>query len=299
MGKSNGGLKLEDNVRRAAQAEDPREETWVEAQEAPGDTPLPGSIKRPTAYSMKSPTNSHIKDHASGLTKIRSNHGIGDSIEDLRNTMFTADEHLDEAHEYSDTGNLAARIAELERLLAEETRRAEYEARQYREGIGLLEEKTDLIRELHLKVQELQARPAVETRQAVVLPKEEELLALSEELEAAREQLKEDEESLMQQMREMEVQMSRERAELARQRNELQKLHNEIRHEIETASREAVLRDRLQPLQRKHQELGRPLGFESPRPANDAPSAPAAPPPATPAKDTRSGLFRRIFGTNP
>ena len=55
----------------------------------------------------------------------------------------------------------------------------------------------------------------------------------------------------------MEIQMSRERAELARQRNELQRLHHEIRHELEVAARETTLRDRLQPFQRRHQELQR------------------------------------------
>jgi len=53
----------------------------------------------------------------------------------------------------------------------------------------------------------------------------------------------------------MEVQMSRERAELARQRSELQRLQSEIRHELDLAARDAALRERLAPLQRRHQEM--------------------------------------------
>src|SRR5205814_850230 len=81
------------------------------------------------------------------------------------------------------------------------------------------------------------------------------LLALSEELERERKQLKDDEESLMNQMRDMEVTMAKERAELARHRTEMQRLHTEFRHEMELASRDASLRERLAPLQRKHQEM--------------------------------------------
>ena len=91
-------------------------------------------------------------------------------------------------------------------------------AERMKEFEALLEEKSEVIRELHRKLQEHHDRPAGAT------PREEELLALSEELERERQQLKEDEESLMQQMRDMEVQMSRERAEMARQRSELQRL---------------------------------------------------------------------------
>src|SRR5262249_56612934 len=85
-------------------------------------------------------------------------------------------------------------------------------AERKREYEALLEEKSEVIRSLHQKLQEYQERPTA------VAPKEAELVALSEQLEQDRRQLQEDEESLMQQMRQMEMTMSRERAELARQR---------------------------------------------------------------------------------
>jgi DNA repair exonuclease SbcCD ATPase subunit len=184
---------------------------------------------------------------------------------------------------------LHERLAELEHQLAELKKAAEQTLHeQQTEFEGILEEKTELLRELHHKVQELEAR----TPRPVCTPREEELMTLSEELERERQQLKEDEESLMQQMGHMEVQMSRERAELARQRTELQRLQSEIRHELELAARDSALRERLAPLQRRQQELcGR--------------AKPSATPVAVPAADGASngaprsggsGLLRRLFG---
>jgi hypothetical protein len=179
---------------------------------------------------------------------------------------------------------------------------ASWEERQ-REYESLLEEKSEVIRSLHRKIQELQERPGGGSAGGGggPVPREQELLALSEELERERRQLKEDEEALMQQMREMEVQMSRERAELARQRNEVIRLQSEIRHELELASRDAALRERLAPLQRRHQELTNRRGSGPPPPdppANGpAPQAPAAPvAEQQPRAKKDSGLFSRLFG---
>jgi len=126
---------------------------------------------------------------------------------------------------------------------------------------GLLEEKSELIRNLHLKIQELEAQkqPAPQT------PKEEELLALSEELERERcqlhqerreieeerRQLREDEESMTKQMRDMEVQMARERADFARQRSELNRVSEEIRREMENIERNGLLNQRLGQLRQR------------------------------------------------
>lgn len=174
-----------------------------------------------------------------------------------------------------------------------------WEERQ-REYDSLLEEKSEVIRALHQKVQELQARTPV----AQLTPKEGELIALSDELERERcqleqdrrqlederAQLKEDEKMMMQQMREMELQMARERADLARQRNELQRLHNEVHHELELASRDAALRERLMPLQRRHQELNQRRG------GGDAPREQAQPGPTVDPSGKDNGLLRRLFG---
>ena len=221
---------------------------------------------------------------------------------------------------------------ELERLLNEAQKKGPPPDDQQKEMEALLEEKSDVIRQLHLKIKELQANPAasapggaepspqeggkselieqlqekieeLQAKPVPATPREEELLALHEELEEERRQLKEDEESLMQQMRQMEVQMSRERAEMARQRSELQRLHNDIRHELELASREAELRDRLQPLQRRHQEMTHRKGAEPIREATPPPTPAPAPsprqngtPPQKPGARDKSGLFKRLFG---
>jgi len=185
-------------------------------------------------------------------------------------------------------------VAELEESLAAASAQggggggakdASWEDRE-REYEALLEEKSEKIRELFSKNQELEkqvtsgsgggaaAAPARETP-----PDNEELLALSDELERERcqieqerrtidedrRQLREDEESMMRQMREMELQMAKERAELARQRNELQRLHGEIRHELELAQRDAAVNERLKLLQRRHREVsGEPADDPAP-----------------------------------
>jgi len=185
---------------------------------------------------------------------------------------------------------LRAAMAELEQRLAEaETLDTQALVKQLKECEDLLDEKSETIRALHRQLQEAPERPPAAT------PREEELLALSEELERERRQLKEDEQVLMQQMREMEVQMSRERAEMARQRSELQRLQNEIRHELELAARDGTLRERLAPLQRRHQEMStgrRP----TPAPEPSAPVTPTTPPAPAPGGAKQSGIFRRIFG---
>ncbi len=179
---------------------------------------------------------------------------------------------------------------------------------------AILEEKTETIRQLFSRVKELEAKalettPSTASRAGVT--SEAELAALFEELEReraefAREQaeterqrkeLEEDEHSLRVQMRDMEVQMARERAELARQRNELQRLHMELKHEMDNASRDAGIREKLEPLYRLQQEvLGRKDSGVRPRPGANGLSGNS--PPARPAPNNgakRSGFFSRLF----
>src|SRR6516165_8980498 len=143
---------------------------------------------------------------------------------------------------------LRQRLAELERMLEDATGAQQASAEQQSYYEKCLEEKSEVIRELHQRVKEAQAQSTYEEAQAPAAgeapagtagatPREEELIALSEELEEERKQLKEDEATLMQQMSAMELTMSRERAELARQRSELLRLQNEIHMELEMASR--------------------------------------------------------------
>jgi hypothetical protein len=186
-------------------------------------------------------------------------------------------------------------LEQLEKILEERLQNEQTWEERQKEQDALLEEKSDVIRELHLKLQECSTAPAPHESGAV--PREEELLALSEELEQERRQLKEDEESLMAQMREMEIQMSRERAELARQRNELQRLHSDLHHELELAARNAALRDRLQPLQRRHQDLLHRKGGEPSReaPSRAVPNSDSPPSQDAAARDNKS-LLGRLFG---
>jgi hypothetical protein len=197
-------------------------------------------------------------------------------------------------HLRHETAQLRRTLAEYERALEDCRQNEEAWTERQREYDNLLDEKSDVIRELHRKLQETLVVP---DRPAGVAPREEELLALHDELERERRQLKDDEEALMAQMRDMELQMSRERAELARQRNELQRLHTEIRHELELAARDATLRDRLAPLQRRAQEAinrrgGAPATNQSQQITNPA----SNPPPEETRKTKESGMFRRLFG---
>jgi hypothetical protein len=129
-----------------------------------------------------------------------------------------------------------------------------------REYEALLEEKSEVIRTLHRQLQELRqnppaAAPAPPPQAPAPAAEDSQLASLKEQLDEDRRQLSADEDALMVQMREMEMAMSRERAEVARQRTEVQRLHNDLKHELGQAARNAGLRERLLPLQRRHQEL--------------------------------------------
>jgi hypothetical protein len=187
----------------------------------------------------------------------------------------------------------------LETLTGPDSSDAAY-AEQNKEMEALLDEKNEAIRSLHLKVNEIEEELAKKPVPKAATPHEEELMRMNDQLERERRQLQEDEDSMMQQMRDMEIQMAKERAEIARQRNEMQRLHAEIRHELELAARDATLRERLAPLQRRHQDVmtrrgSSPAPGTGPTPAAQAP-APVPPPAAEeppPKKD--SGLLRRLF----
>ncbi len=219
---------------------------------------------------MNSTLESGQLDHHNGGTQVR---------DDSRD--------IDRLHVENEL--LRQRVLEFEEMLDKNAKTIEFLSVQNKDQERILEEKSDVIRELHVKLQNQQEQPP---RPAAAIPREDELLALSEQLEQERRQLQEDEETLMQQMREMEIQMSRERAELARQRTELQRLHNEIRHELETAARESQLRDRLLPLQRRHQEMGHCKSGPAPRETGSEPANPQN----LPVRRESSGIFRRLFG---
>ncbi len=195
--------------------------------------------------------------------------------------------------------NLAHTVSRLQAL---EHAQEQWQRRE-EEFDRLIEEKAEVIRHLHTQLQEAKIQAELCPPQDAT-PEESELKTMYDELLREREQLKLDEQELMEQMRNMEISMSRERAELARQRNELQLLHRELQHELEMASRDATLQERLAPLYKLQQEMGRKSVTESgmrPRRPLATPGAEStqtvADNPAT--KETkivrRSGFFRRMF----
>lgn len=198
-------------------------------------------------------------------------------------------------------------IAELQQELENVSNKSDQVwADKQKEYDSLIDEKNEMIRQLHVRLQELEhiaAKPPT--------PKEEELIAMSEELERERcqlqqdrkqlddemQQLREDSEVMNQEMRQMEVQMARERADLARQRMEVQRLNDEIRHELDRVEKDRGLSDRLVQLRQRHMDAVRGKSAIPPSPANNPPPRqPATPPPEgeSEGKDN-TGILRRFF----
>ncbi len=188
-----------------------------------------------------------------------------------------------------ENAELRTRIEELEALAAGEGEELWLE--RQREYEVLLEEKSEVIRGLHQKIQELQdaQESAIGSDSPPVnsvgcsstrLGQAEEILRLKREMEEQRQQLEQDETDMMAQMRQMELTMAKERAEMARQRQEVQRLQAEMTREVENSNRDPELKERLNGL-RRHQE---------PKPG------PAGETPAGKTDQKSSGFFRRIFG---
>jgi hypothetical protein len=182
---------------------------------------------------------------------------------------------------------LHARVQELEALGAGQGEELWLE--RQREYEVLLEEKSEVIRGLHQKIQDAQQaqESAIGGESAPAggascsgtrLGQAEEILRLKRELEEQRRQLEQDEQDMMAQMRQMEMTMAKERAGLARQQQEVQRLQADLAREIETSSRDPELRERLHSLRRTQE------------------SKPAAVKTAQPNGQANSGFFRRIFG---
>ena len=174
-------------------------------------------------------------------------------------------------------------------------------ADRLKEYEAMLEEKTEMIRQQHEQLQELQGviaelecQPGANSAKTGPAPREDDLLALSEELERDRRQIQEDEHALMQQMREMEVSMARERAEMARQRNDMQRLQSEIRHEIERLERSGALQSKIEGLKNKLSDATTRRG-SAPAASRGQPTPAAAPTPS-PAPTKKEGLMGRLFG---
>lgn len=162
-----------------------------------------------------------------------------------------------------------------------------------REYETLLEEKSEVIRTLHLRIHELEeernARPApsADDDHAEV----SEAMRLKQELENQRHLLRQDEDDVMAQLRQMEMTMAKERAEMARQRQEINRLQTEVMREIEMASRDPGLRERLQHL--REGSRATPAPTQTPIAALPSEAIPAA---SAPERKS-SSFFRRMFGS--
>jgi len=245
------------------------------------------------------------------------------SLADEEEPMASSSDGSAEAQELlEENDRLRSIIADLRQMLDDATAKAGGESfdEREREYESLLEEKSELIRNLHVQIKDLEDQVLSGggggggSRSGGGSPDDSELLALSDELERERSsmeqerrtlederrQLREDEESMMRQMREMELGMAKERAELARQRNELQRLHSEIRHELELAQRDAAVNERLKLLQRRHQDVANNKGGgggdeEPPPPKPTRKSSQGTQPAPKKTGSSDSGMFRRLF----
>jgi hypothetical protein len=237
--------------------------------------------------------------------------GLDDFDEELRRLSAVNQALLDGLHEQDDdsaVANLtpassAVDTEEIERLRQENAElRLRVEAleslgagkgeelwlERQREYEVLLEEKSEVIRSLHQKLQEAEecaiggAPPTNSvTTSGTKLGQAEEIFRLKREMEEQRKQLAQDEEEMMAQMRQMELTMAKERAEMARQRQEVQRLQADLAREIENSSRDPELRERLQSLRRSQESKA---------------AAPPAEKPATKSEQPGNGFLRSIFG---
>jgi chromosome segregation ATPase len=164
-----------------------------------------------------------------------------------------------------------------------------------REYEMLLEEKSEVIRGLHQKMQDLQDAGAGNgSDRNTGAGQADEIQLLRQEMEEQRQQLEQDQNDVMAQLRQSELMMAKERAEMARQRQELARLQSDLAREIEMASRDPSLRDRLQYLRRP----------ETVKVTMPPPSVPTPLPGVPATSDTPShsdiqknnSIFRRIFG---
>jgi hypothetical protein len=194
----------------------------------------------------------------------------------------------------SENGQLRALCTELEQALQEASQQGQVFDERVKEYEQLLEEKSEMIRQLHQKLQDLEGAPPQRPVRTGPVPREDELLNLSEDLERERLQLQEDEQALMEQMRQMEVSMARERAEMARQRNDLQRLQGEIRHELERLERNGTLQSKIEGLKNKLQDATSRRGA-APITPSKVPSQAPTPAAAQPNKK-EGGLMGRWFG---
>lgn len=269
-------------------------------------TSASAQVECSTEMDMGSDVDTRLREEFERLAEANNQimHDIGDSTPDLQ---LPAAEDLSQEMTAlrRENAQLRARLKEMENLAHSMSPAQDWQERQ-REYETLLDEKTEAIRTLHLRIQELQdmvAQPEPEVESQAIdrdalLNQNDDLRKLKRELEDHRLQLEEDETSLMEQMRQMEMTMARERADMARQKSEITRLNTELSREIELASRDGALRDRLAGLQRRHQDVvkGRCPNTPSSIPGFQAAAAPAPVKMDDPTPSQNGNIFKRFFG---
>ena len=243
---------------------------------------------KPIPFTHSAPIKHGANESGTGLHLLDAE----GSSPDVNMDLGTALEAL--ARVGAENAELRDHFEENEQLLHAAVASEEVWLERQKEYETLLEEKSDVIRNLHQKIQELQQGSAGENH-----ARAEQLEKLQKEFDARQQRLAEDEQALVSQMRAMEMSLSRDRAELARQRNEVQRLHADIQREIDLATRDSSLRERLASLARRAQDgLPRRTAPKTETFLDLSPgSAPAAEPPSPLASSKRArGLLRRVFG---
>lgn len=177
-----------------------------------------------------------------------------------------------------ENADLRRRLAQLEAARAADARAWEHQRRQ---AEAVLEEKSELIRQLNAELQQLREQV---TSASTGRNLQEELEQLRAELQEQKIRMAEDEEVMMAQMREMEMSMARDRAEIARQRLEVVRNREELAHDIELVDRDDGLRNRLRTIRGNGDAKARAAAEQ------DTPVT------STPSSRPKSGFLARLFG---
>ncbi len=215
-------------------------------------------------------------------------------LDELNPSDNTLDEATPEALRVTEEADELAQLREENRLLKSQleafsaAQDEEPWLERQREYEMMLEEKSEVIRGLHQKMNEMQESvsfapevPAAPSASSIRLGQAEEILRLKREMDEQRRQLEQDEQDMMAQMRQMEITMARERAEMARHRQEIVRLQKELARETENANRDPGLREKLHSLRRTQESKIAP---------------PAAAEPVVQKDQESGGFFRRMFG---
>ena len=183
---------------------------------------------------------------------------------------------------------LLQRIAELEREADTPVTWSD----QQREFEQLLDEKSETIRVLNMQLQDL----STQLQGGHDRPTFENFHLKEADLEAKLSRLRDDEEALKLQLREMEMGMAKERAELARQRSDMQRMSADLQREVEMASRDPALRERLNNMQQRRPGSVHNLGASSEHRRPPTMTSINIDEPVDLGKSQPSGLFRRLLG---